>query len=146
MPVLLHQFFRWKAVKPKTNTMRRQRRFKWQPPWQKKKKLVEAVQLLQQKLQHCFSKKETLTWRLALSQVLIESQRLDLALPHLDLILKDIDTYQLASWDPGLALKGYKLVWTGFNSHKDNEFKKSAQTILNRIAELDPVEALVLKK
>ena len=112
----------------------------------KKKKLVEAVQLLQQKLQHCFSKKETLTWRLALSQILIESRRLDLALPHLDLILKDIDTYQLASWDPGLALKGFKLVWTGFNSHKDNEFKKNAQTILNRIAELDPVEALALKK
>jgi type VI secretion system protein VasJ len=111
-----------------------------------KKKLVEAVQLLQQKLHHCFSKKETLTWRLALSQVLIESRRLDLALPHLDLILKDIDTYQLASWDPGLALKGLKLVWTGFNSHKDNEFKKNAETILNRIAELDPVEALALKK
>ena len=112
----------------------------------KKKKLVEAVQLLQQKLQHCFSKKETLTWRLALSQILMESRRLDLALPHLDLILQDIDTYQLASWDPALALKGFKLVWTGFNSHKDNEFKKSAQTILNRIAEIDPVEALALKK
>jgi type VI secretion system protein VasJ len=110
------------------------------------KKLVEAVQLLQQKLQHCFSNKEKLTWRLALSQILLEARRPDLALPHLDLILKDIDTYQLASWDPGLAVKGFKLVWAGFNSHKDDEFRKNAETILNRISELDPVAALTLKK
>jgi type VI secretion system protein VasJ len=110
------------------------------------KKLMEAVQLIQQKLHHCFSRKETLTWRLALSQILIESRRLDLALPHLDLILNDIDTFQLASWDPGLALKGLKLVWTGFSSHEDNQFQKNAETILNQIAELDPVEALTLKK
>jgi hypothetical protein len=69
---------------------------------------------------------------------------LDLALPHLDLILKAIDTYRLASWDPALALKGLQLVWTGFNSHKDDEVKKKAEIILNRIAELDPVAALAL--
>jgi len=112
----------------------------------KKKKLVEAVQLLQQKLQHCFSQKEALTWRLAMSQILIESRRMDLALPQLDLILRDIDTYQLVSWDPALALQGLKLAWAGYNSHKDNAYKKNAEAILNRIAELDPVEALALKK
>jgi type VI secretion system protein VasJ len=111
-----------------------------------KKKLVEAVQLLQKKLKNCFSKKEELMWRLALCQILIGSQRTEMALPHLHLILTDIDTFQLTSWDPELALKGYKVVWTGFSSHTDKELKKNADTILNRIAELDPVEALALTK
>ena len=84
--------------------------------------------------------------RLALSRILIGSQRIDLALPHLDLILKDIETYHLTLWDPDFALRGLTLAWTGFKNHKEKAVQKDADEILNRIAELDPVEALALKK
>lgn len=112
----------------------------------KKKKLAEAVQLLQTELQNCVSQKETFTWRSALCQILIGSKRTDMALPHLELILKDIETYRLVNWDPQLALAGLKLVWTGYTQHTDKEVKRSAQAVLSQIAKLDPTEALKLSK
>jgi type VI secretion system protein VasJ len=112
----------------------------------KQNKLVDAVKSLQAELQSSFSRKEALLWRLELCQILIGSKRNEMALPHLDLILKDIDAFQLDTWDPELALKGLKVVWAGFNNHSDKEYKHNAETVLNRISELDPVAALRLTK
>jgi type VI secretion system protein VasJ len=112
----------------------------------KKKKLLEAVQLLQTELRNCASQQEALMWRLALCRILIGSKRADMALPHFDLILKDIETYRLETWDPGLALEGLKLVWTGYSTQTGNEAKGKAEAVLSQIAKLDPAEALKLSK
>ncbi len=112
----------------------------------KKKKIVEAVTLIQQELQNCFSQKESLLWRLVLCQILLGSKNKDMSLPHLEQILNDIDTYQLEVWDPELALKGLKVVWAGFSSLSDEAFKTNAAETMNRIAKLDPAEALQLNK
>ena len=112
----------------------------------KKKKLLEAVQLLQTELRNCASQQEALMWRLALCRMLIGSKRADMALPHFDLILKDIETYRLETWDPGLALEGLKLVWTGYSTQTGNEAKGKAEAVLSQIAKLDPAEALRLSK
>jgi type VI secretion system protein VasJ len=69
-----------------------------------------------------------------------------MALPHLELILNDIETYRLVNWDPQLALDGLKLVWTGYTQHTDKEVKRNAQAVLSQIAKLDPAEALSLSK
>jgi type VI secretion system protein VasJ len=112
----------------------------------KKKKLLEAVQLLQKELKNCVSQQETLMWRLALCRMLIGSKRTDMALPHLGLIIKDIETYRLETWDPQLALEGLKLVWTGYSSHTGSDAKRNAEVVLSQIAQLDPAEALKLSK
>jgi type VI secretion system protein VasJ len=112
----------------------------------KKKKLLEAVQLLQAELKNCISQQQALRWRLALCRMLIGSKRMDMAVPHLELILKDIETYRLETWDPRLALEGLKLVWTGYNSLAGNEAKGKAEAVLSQIAKLDPAEALKLSK
>jgi type VI secretion system protein VasJ len=112
----------------------------------RKKKLLEAVQLLQKELKNCFSQQETLMWRLALCRILIGSKRTDMALPHLGLIIKDIETYRLETWDPQLALEGLKLVWTGYSSHTSSDVKRNAEVVLSQIAQLDPAEALKLSK
>jgi type VI secretion system protein VasJ len=112
----------------------------------KKKKLLEAVQLLQTELKNCPSQQEALMWRLALCRMLIGSKRMDMAVPHLELILKDIETYRLETWDPQLALDGLKLLWTAYNSHTGTEAKGKAEAVLNQIAKLDPAEALKLSK
>jgi type VI secretion system protein VasJ len=112
----------------------------------RKKKLLEAVQLLQTELKNCVSQQEALVWRLALCRMLIGAKRVDMALPHFDLILKDIETYRLETWDPGLALEGLKLVWTGYNTQPGNEAKGKAEAVLSQIAKLDPAEALKLSK
>jgi len=112
----------------------------------KKKKLLEAVQLLQKEMKNCVSQHETLLWRLELCRMLIGSKRTDMALPHLDLIIKDIETYRLESWDPPLALEGLKLVWTGYISHTGSDAERNAEVVLSQIAKLDPAEALKLTK
>jgi type VI secretion system protein VasJ len=69
-----------------------------------------------------------------------------MALPHLELILKDIETYRLENWDPQLALEGLRLVWAGYSNHTDKQVKRNAQAVLSQIAKLDPTEALNLSK
>jgi type VI secretion system protein VasJ len=102
--------------------------------------------LFQTELKNCDSQQEALMWRSALCRILIGSKRTDMALPHLELILKDIETYRLENWDPHLALEGLKLVWTGYSNHTDKEVKRNAQAVLSQIAKLDPAEALSLSK
>jgi type VI secretion system protein VasJ len=69
-----------------------------------------------------------------------------MALPHLELILKDIDIYRLQRWDPRLALEGLKLAWTTYAKHTDKEVKRNAEAVFSQIAKLDPAEALKLSK
>lgn len=112
----------------------------------KKKKLAEAVSLLQEGLRSSFSKKQQLLWRLRLAQLLLNAKKPHLALPHLESVLQDIDRHELEQWDPDLALKGLKMVWTGFCVRSDEAGKEQATGILNRIAKLAPAEALRLAK
>ena len=112
----------------------------------KQKKLLEAVESLQQGLLHSISQREKLLWRLALSQILVGSKQPRLALPHLEEVLQAIEMYRLEEWDPGLALRGLKMAWLGFDSHSDQTSKGKALDCLNRITKLDPAEALRLAK
>ncbi len=110
----------------------------------KEKKFVEAVNSLQQELRKSVSRKKNLQWRLVLSQILMSSKQANMATPHFEQVLQDIDLYRLEEWDPDLALEGLKLIWAGFNAQKNKESKSKAAEILNRIAKLDPAEALRL--
>jgi len=112
----------------------------------KKKKLLNAVQLLHNELKNCASQQEALMWRLALCRMLIASKRIDMALPHLDLVLRDVETFRLETWDPHFAMECLTLVWTGYISHTDKEIKGHARDVLSLIAKLDPAEALKLSK
>ncbi len=109
----------------------------------KNKKVREAVSMMQIGLQRSFSKQERLLWRLGLSQILLNAKKPALARPHLETVLQDIDAYHLEQWDPGLALKGLKMVWQGLSAFPEEAEKKRAEAVLDRIARLDPAEALV---
>jgi len=111
----------------------------------REKKFMEAVESLQEELRKSSSKKKTLQWRLALSQILMSSKQANLAVPHFEKVLEDIELYRLEEWDPDLALEGFKLIWVGFNNQTDKTFKKKAMDVLNRIARLNTTEALRLE-
>jgi type VI secretion system protein VasJ len=112
----------------------------------KKKKLEEAVTSIQREIRRSYSKKDRLLWRLGLTHVLINANKPILAMPHLELILQDINIYKLEEWDSDLALKSFKMVWNGLKIHADNSVKEKLDGILNCIAKLDPAEALRLNK
>lgn len=110
----------------------------------KQKKLPEAVRSVQKELSRSFSRKERLLWRLGLSQLLTDTKKPKLAMPHLEGIIEDIDLYKLEEWDPELALKALRVVWFGLKVGGDKSTKEQLDKILARIAKLDPAEALAL--
>lgn len=112
----------------------------------KKKKLTEAVASLHQELRCSYSGRERLLWRLGLSQVLMNAKQPKLAMPHLEMILQDIDRFKLEEWDPDLALKGLEMVWLGLKIHTDQVSQDQMGHILSRIAKLDAAEAVRLGK
>lgn len=85
-----------------------------------------------------------LNWRIALAQLLLQARLVRLAIPHLDEILVDIEGFRLERWDPAFAVTALQVVWTGYSQHKAT--RDSGDSVLARIAKLDPVTALHLVK
>lgn len=109
-------------------------------------RLLEAVERFQKQLGNGASREEKLHWRLALAQLLVNTNRAKLALPHLEQVMADIGAFGLEEYDPALALRGLKLAWVGFDSQTEPRFKDKAAEALHRIARLDPVEMVRLAK
>lgn len=112
----------------------------------KKGKVLDAVERLQQKFHGSLSQKEKFLWRLALSQLLVNTKQSKLILPHLEQILKDIDLYRLEEYDPILALRALKVVWLGWSAQSHQASKEKATEMLDRIAKLDLTEAIRMGK
>ena len=112
----------------------------------KAKKLSAAVGLLEENVRSGSSARIRLVWRLALSRLLIDAKKANLAVPHLKLILRDIDRYQLEEWDPALALQGLKLAYFGLQGQPDDASQARASEVLEHIAGLSPSEALKVAK
>jgi type VI secretion system protein VasJ len=74
----------------------------------------------------------------------VKAKKVELALPHLEAILCDIDLYRLEEWDPDLAVKGLRMVWSGFSTQSDESSRERAADVLNRLAKLDPAGVLSL--
>jgi type VI secretion system protein VasJ len=106
--------------------------------------LIEAMEVVQQKLGSCSSRRENLLWRLSLSQMLVELGKSKLALPHLEQVLDDIAGHGLEQYEPSLALRGYKLAWLAFDSQTEQKFKDQAQDVLHQIGRLDMPEMVRL--
>lgn len=111
-----------------------------------RKKIKEAVGLVQEQLQRSSSGKAALSWRMALSRILLGAKHKQVAVPHIDQIIADIDNYHLERWDPDMALKGLVLAWNGFHTISDNRSGERADEVLQRISRLDPAEALRLSR
>ncbi len=108
----------------------------------RKKKLIEAVELLQAEMRQSASQRQHMQWRLAIARLLMEMKKTKLCLPHLEQIIEDIDRFSLEIWEPELALEGLTTAWQAFGSQTDTEYKSRATTLLERIAKVDPVAAL----
>ena len=108
------------------------------------KKVPEAISLLRDELQRSPSGHDRLLWRSSLSQLLINYRQTKLALPHLDEIVREIESYKIEQWDPALAMYAFRIVWMGYKNNKSS--RDRAEDILARIAKLDPVEAMKLDK
>ena len=73
-------------------------------------------------------------------------KKYELALPHLDQIIREIDFFHLENYDSALALKGLKMVCEGLESKNDESLKSKKAEVLYRIAKIDMAEAIRLGK
>lgn len=112
----------------------------------RKGKLIEAMEIVQQKLSKSASRRENLLWRLSLSRMLVDMGKSGLALPHLEQALRDIAWHGLETYDPNLAMRGLKLAWLAFDSQTDQKFKDQARDVLHQIGRFDMPEMVRLSK
>ena len=112
----------------------------------REQKTMAAVSLIQSHLRQSQSERRVLSWRMALIQILIGSEFKHLAVPHIEQVVADIDRYRLEAWEPAIALNGLTLAWSGFSALTDNRFTEQANQLLNRIARLDPAEAVRISR
>jgi type VI secretion system protein VasJ len=112
----------------------------------RKKRVVDAVTLLQDQMKGAPSGARRMRWRLAIAQVLTVVKKSQLALPYIDQIIADIDTHHLDTWDPELAVEGLTMAWKLYNAQAGDDHKLRAVDILGRIATIDPGRALELQK
>ncbi len=112
----------------------------------RKKQVVQAIELLQQHLLGAGSGRLKMHWRMAIVRVLCGVKKFPQALPHLEQVLADIDRFHLEEWDPILAVQGLSAAWNVFNMQTAGDYKNRALRLVDRIARIDPAEALRLSK
>ncbi len=108
------------------------------------RKFVEAVTLLQEALRAAGSGRERFTLLVALTRLLGESGRPDLARPNVDELIRLIDEYRLEKWDPDTALQGFLAVFESLRDETDEEAKAQARLALMRMARINPAAAMRL--
>ena len=106
--------------------------------------ITGAVNFLQQKINKSFSKKEALLLRLGLVQILVTEKKDKVAVPHLDLIYNDFLRFRLDLWEPEIALKGLKVVYTVFKKQSDKRYQQKAEEVFSMIAGISTVDAIHL--
>lgn len=108
----------------------------------KKRKLPQAIALLQDQMRQSFGLRKQFCWRLAIARLLLEAKKVDLARPQLEHILQTIERYGLESWEPALALEGLVTAMSGFRAAKDKALQERCNGLLVRIAAIDPAAAI----
>jgi hypothetical protein len=79
-----------------------------------------------------------------LARLLVQSGKIELAIPHLHELLRQVDVFRLEEWEPDLATLALKAAYEGFIGFSDT--KDSGKQIFDRIVKINPVAALGLLK
>ena len=109
-----------------------------------KKGLSEAVGGLQRSIGLSASGRAAFMRRLGLVRILMEKRKPESAEPHLELLLREIDTHGLERWEPGLAMEAFRMAVNLFGTAKDEGKKSRVPALKDRITLIDTVEAMAL--
>jgi len=108
----------------------------------KERKLTEALVLLQQGIKEAHSSRESMQWRLALIRILISGKKAEMALPHCEKLVEELEHHKLEIWDPPQALIVYKTFYHCLKMISSKIVKERGRDLLDKIATLDSVEAI----
>ena len=108
----------------------------------KEKKIDSALDLFAKPMLCSFSQREQFLWKLGLCRLLIKSKQIKIAASYIDDILKNIEEYKLEIWEPGTAVEAFSLALSGLRLLKKDRNEELIESIINKIAMLDPVKAM----
>lgn len=108
----------------------------------KDKKLDAALKLFIKPMLISASQREQFLWKLGLCRLLIKSKQIAIAASYIDDIIKNIEKYRLEIWEPEIALDALSLAVTGLRLQKKDQHKELIESMINKIAMLDPVKAM----
>ncbi len=110
----------------------------------KDRKLVEALDLFQKPLAGSLSGRTRFGWRIALARFLMSIGKIELAKPHFDELLRQMDVYNLEDWEPDLAIQALGVVYEGLETAGDSQDR--AKIIFDRIGRISSTAALACLK
>ncbi len=76
----------------------------------KDKKISEAIKVWEEGIEGGGGKKMRFLCRIGLIRLLLSLGKKEIALPHVMLLLEDLNKYQVEKWDPSLAIQGFNIV------------------------------------
>ncbi len=104
-------------------------------------KVGEALHQLHEGLGRAPSIKERFLWRQGLCRLLLEMKQPRLALPHMQDLLADIDTYKIEQWEPAVAAEAFAVALAGLRQQTEKDEAK-LDAVLSRLAMLDPIKSM----
>ncbi len=116
-----------------------------------RKKLVEAVKLVQQKIEETPGPRDRFRWRLLQASVCMDAGQTALAAVQLNALDREIETHGLEMWEPGLAIEVLQSLYQcekklSQNGNRDaREISQRMDRLYERLCRIDIVSALALE-
>jgi type VI secretion system protein VasJ len=107
-------------------------------------KIASALDMFSARINVASTVRERFAWELGLCRLLVTAKKTRLAVPYIQDILAMIDAHRLEKWEPDLAVEALVVAFTGLRSQGDKKDEPLQETVLNRIAALNPSKALEL--
>jgi len=111
---------------------------------------IEAVMSIQNMISSCKSKSDQFECRWALAKLLFKNHKTQNALPHIEMLLEDIELFRLFEWSPGKVLDVLSRSWQIFNQQSQNKEQsknispEKIEYLFKRISQIDPLMAINL--
>ncbi len=100
--------------------------------------VTSAVNYFQKNCGPLHGLKDVFSHDIVLCEIMIQGQKLNLALPFAERILNRIDSNALELWDPELALSSLLVIYKCFSALSGEEYEVQCHNLLNRITLLAP--------
>ena len=104
----------------------------------------EMIPLIQTQIKQAISYKNKHFWRSELVNLLNKNAQYEFMVPHLEVILEDIDTFNIEKWDQDYALKVYIWAIECYQLLSTEQAKFRVTDLHQRIIKLDLVNAMKL--
>jgi len=115
-----------------------------------KKKLPQAIKILQEGLGQTGEKRGQFLWRLELARICLEAGEVKLAVPQLEYLANQIDQHHLEEWEPLLSREVYSTLYVAQQRMAkmirtpSPELAEKLQTLHARLCRVDVAAALAI--